>query len=187
MYSAIPRVIGGLAIVAGLVMLSGCQQSGIVVDTEDGKLMVADPNGDNARTYEVAADAKITLDGREAMLDDLEPGDSVNVVTAKHGEEIVAAQVTATSQEKAATPAEEGEPEESDATPDEDADVPLPGLEPTPIPIDPEEGAPPMNEGGGAAVEEPKLEGEATPPAEDQPTEEDESATPPYDETGQDN
>lgn len=53
--------------------------SGVVVSTTDGKLTMTDKDGTNEHTHEVAADAKISCDGKECKLEDLKKGATVKV------------------------------------------------------------------------------------------------------------
>jgi hypothetical protein len=45
----------------------------------DGKLVITDNDGQNEKSHNVGAAAKITLDGKAAKLGDLKKGDSVKV------------------------------------------------------------------------------------------------------------
>ncbi len=54
---------------------------GKIVKAGDGKLTMTDTAGKNKHTHDVAADAKITCDGKEVKLADLKAGDSVTVTT----------------------------------------------------------------------------------------------------------
>ena len=71
---------------------------GKVVKVEVGKLTMTDKDGKNQHTHAVPADAKITLDGKEAKLEDLKVGAKVKVTTERQGDKI---QVTKIEAQKA--------------------------------------------------------------------------------------
>jgi len=54
---------------------------GIVVKAGDGKLTMTLAGGKNQHTHDVAKNAKITLDGKQAKLEELKEGMSVTVAT----------------------------------------------------------------------------------------------------------
>jgi biopolymer transport protein ExbD len=56
--------------------------SGKVVSAADGKLVMTDSNN-KEMTHSVAADAKISFDGKECKLEDLKKGAFVKVTTKK--------------------------------------------------------------------------------------------------------
>lgn len=59
---------------------------GKVVKAGDGKLTMTSKAKDDKHTHDVAKDAKITLDGKAAKLEDLKEGYHVTVTThGKHG------------------------------------------------------------------------------------------------------
>jgi Cu/Ag efflux protein CusF len=68
---------------------------GKVVKVETGKLTMSDKDGKNQHTHAVPADAKITLDGKEAKLDDLKAGQKVKVTTEKKGDKIQVVKIEA--------------------------------------------------------------------------------------------
>jgi uncharacterized cupredoxin-like copper-binding protein len=74
-----------LAAVAGVVIASGTAYAqektheGKVVSVSDGKLVMADNDGKNEHTHEVGMTAKVTLDGKDAKLTDLQKNDRVRV------------------------------------------------------------------------------------------------------------
>lgn len=71
---------------------------GKVVKVEVGKLTMSDKDGKNLHTHAIPAAAKITLDGKEAKLEDLKAGAKVKVTTEKVGDKI---QVTKIEAQKA--------------------------------------------------------------------------------------
>jgi hypothetical protein len=184
MNSTIRKLFGVLTVAIGLMLLTGCQPTGIVVSTEDGKLTIHYGPDQMDKTYEVAPDAKIMRDGHPATLEELAPGDSVMVSTKQAGDKTVAADIEARSPQAAEQPAleepsedqpteeqpVEDEPMEEqpaateDSSPSDEPQSPPAADEP---PATPEEGAPALEEDGGESADEPKVEGEATPPKED--------------------
>src|SRR5262249_41850046 len=54
---------------------------GKIVKAGDGKLTMTDKDGSNEHTHNVAADAKITCDGKECKLSDLKAGYFVKLTT----------------------------------------------------------------------------------------------------------
>ena len=56
---------------------------GKVVKVDGTKLTMTDKEGKNQHTHTIPADAKITLDGKEAKLEDLKVGAKVKVTTEK--------------------------------------------------------------------------------------------------------
>lgn len=67
---------------------------GKVVKVEADKLTMSDKDGKN-HTHAIPADAKITLDGKEAKLSDLKAGAKVKVTTEKKGDKLVVAKIEA--------------------------------------------------------------------------------------------
>ena len=59
---------------------------GLVVKAGDGKLTMTDKDGKNQHTHDVAADAKISCDGKECKLEDLKKGTKIKVTTKKGDE-----------------------------------------------------------------------------------------------------
>jgi len=59
---------------------------GNVVKAGNGQLMMTDQTGANRHTHKVAADAKISLDGKECKLEDLKEGYSVKVTFTGAGD-----------------------------------------------------------------------------------------------------
>ncbi len=94
-----------LVAVAALVAFSGQSfaedkkagtHEGKVVKAEKGKLTMTDKDGKNEHTHAVAADAKITSDGKECKLEDLKAGSTVKVTTEKKDDKVVATKIEAT-------------------------------------------------------------------------------------------
>lgn len=88
-----------LAFVGTLPALAVQDQAheGTVVSAADGKLIMADKEGKNEHTHMIGADAKVTLDGKQAKLTDLKKGQKVKVTTSKQGDKTVVSTVTASS------------------------------------------------------------------------------------------
>jgi len=57
------------------------EHEGTVVKTADGKLTMKGKGKDDMHTHDVAADAKITVDGKAAKLGDLKEGQHIKVTT----------------------------------------------------------------------------------------------------------
>jgi hypothetical protein len=70
--------------------------TGVVVSIADGKLTMTDKDGKNEHSHTVAADAKITFDGKECKLEDLKKGFAITVTT-KEGDATVAVKIDATA------------------------------------------------------------------------------------------
>ena len=88
----VTRLLVALVAVAALTVLAnvslvakddaaGDTHSGVVVSAGAGKLTMTDKDGTNEHTHDVAADAKISCDGKECKLEDLKKGNSVKVTT----------------------------------------------------------------------------------------------------------
>ena len=87
----VTRFLVALVAVAALAIFSGVSlaekddagdtHSGVVVSAADGKLTMTDKDGKNEHSHDVAADAKISCDGKECKLEDLKKGTSVKVTT----------------------------------------------------------------------------------------------------------
>jgi len=60
---------------------AGDTHSGVVVSAGAGKLTMSDKDGTNEHSHDVAANAKISCDGKECKLEDLKKGSSVKVTT----------------------------------------------------------------------------------------------------------
>jgi hypothetical protein len=72
---------------------------GKVVSAAAGKLITIDKDGKNETTCTVAPDAKITIDGKAAKLDDLKKGTFVRVTMDKNDKTLAVA-VAASTKEK---------------------------------------------------------------------------------------
>lgn len=70
---------------------------GKVVKVDGTKLTMTDPDGKKEHTHAIPADAKITLDGKEAKLSDLKAGAKVKVTTEKKGDKIQVVKIEATN------------------------------------------------------------------------------------------
>lgn len=79
----------GMSLAALMLMLFVSQvvdaaektHEGKVVKAADGKLTMTDKKGENKHTHDVAANAKITCDGKACKLDELKEGTFVRVTT----------------------------------------------------------------------------------------------------------
>ena len=74
---------GALAVVTGLVvsLAAAEKHEGKVLETAKGKLTMTDMDGKNKHSHDVADNAKITLDGKAAKLDELKSGFTIEVTT----------------------------------------------------------------------------------------------------------
>ena len=79
---------------------AGDTHSGLVVSAGEGKLTMTDKDGKNEHTHDVAADARITRDGKEGTLNDLKKGDAITVQVAKKGDKEQVIRVEAKSKNK---------------------------------------------------------------------------------------
>ncbi len=104
MNSQIRGVVGVITVIAGLVALSGCQPTGIVMGTTDDALTVHYGPDKQDTTYAVAPNAKITRNGNRATLEQLIPGDEVLVRTTKKDKTLVTG-IDARSQDFVGEPA----------------------------------------------------------------------------------
>lgn len=100
--TSLTAILLALLAVASLVLVSGCGQlfADKVLSVGERELTVTEGPEKTPRTHEVAPDAEVTLDGEQADLEDIRPGDSVKVTTEKHGEQELAVKVEATRSEK---------------------------------------------------------------------------------------
>lgn len=69
--------------------------TGKVVKVEAGKLTMSDKDGKNEHTHAIPADAKITLDGKDAKITDLKAGMTVAVTAEKKGDKVQVTKVEA--------------------------------------------------------------------------------------------
>jgi hypothetical protein len=74
-----------VAVLAQTTKAADKTHEGFVVSVADGKLTMADKDGKNEHTHEIAATTKITLDGKAAKLADLKKGDSLKVTAGADG------------------------------------------------------------------------------------------------------
>jgi len=160
-------------LLSAVALMIGCNQpyEYRVVSTGENELTISDPEGTEQQTHEIAPDAKITLDGQDVDLQQLDAGDIVSVKTEqREGEEVVTAikaktkesvEAEAVESDSGAPLAPEGQPAptpddaaapESEVTPQ--PEVAPPAAEPQ---IDPEEGAPPVS-GESKEADEPDAE-----------------------------
>ena len=68
-----------LTVWVGNVAVAADNHEGTVVSVSEGKLTMTATGSSEQHTHDVAADAKITLDGKEAKLADLKKGDKITV------------------------------------------------------------------------------------------------------------
>jgi hypothetical protein len=82
---ALPLLVLAFVFLAGGVVLADDAKShdGIVVSAGAGKLTMTDKDGKNEHSHQVAADARVSRDGKECKLDDLKKGDKVTVQVQK--------------------------------------------------------------------------------------------------------
>lgn len=89
MYRVLSIAIASLALsvfVTGEVSAKDHEHEGLVVKAADGKLTMTYKGKTEKHTHEVAKDAKITLDGKAAKLEDLKEGNHVKVTAHdEHG------------------------------------------------------------------------------------------------------
>ncbi len=163
------------AVLLSLAMLSGCSRpyTSEVVSTGENAITIADSKDKTQRTHEVAPDARITLDGKPARLEDLDSGDAVKMTVVRTAAKEMATGVDARSKESAdaGTPTSEppddadrpAEPAEQQALPGDYVPLPTPLPKPLPIPdrpgadvdrqLSPEANAPePLDEAAEEAV-----------------------------------
>jgi Cu/Ag efflux protein CusF len=61
---------------------------GKVVKVDGNKLTMSDKDGKNEHTHAIPADAKITVDGKDAKLADLKAGTAIKVTAEKKGDAV---------------------------------------------------------------------------------------------------
>lgn len=83
-----------LALLVSAPIVADDMHEGKIVKAGDGKLIMTDKDGKNEHTHDVAADAKIMLDGKDVKLEDLKKGYTVKVTT-KEGAKKVATRIEA--------------------------------------------------------------------------------------------
>lgn len=114
-----------LVALASLVVISGCGQlyADKVVSVGEHELTVTKGPDETLKTHVVADDAEVTLDGQEAALQDIRPGDLVKVTTENLGDQELVIRVEATrSADESAVDRTNGSDE---------LNPPLPLIEPT--------------------------------------------------------
>lgn len=74
---------------------AGDSHEGKVVETSEGKLVMTDTEGKNQHSMDVAGDATVTRDGKEAKLADLKAGDMITVTTGKKDDKPMVTKVEA--------------------------------------------------------------------------------------------
>jgi hypothetical protein len=74
---------------------------GTLVSVSKGKLKFQEPDGASEKSLTVAAAPKVSRDGKEAKLEDLQKGDAVKLTTATNGleEEVIAVEATSKKKE----------------------------------------------------------------------------------------
>lgn len=156
--TAFPAVI----LLSVVALMTGCNQSygHRVVSAGENELTISDNEGVDQKTHEVAPDAKITLDGQLAKLDQLDAGDPVTVKTEERDGKEVATEIKAkTKQSIEAEKTAPALPDEQPIRSREDMPRPSPAVTPqadvAPPTTLPKADAPPNNPDGG------------TPPLED--------------------
>jgi hypothetical protein len=91
-----------LALLVGMPVLAekekGDTHEGTVVSASGKELVMKDTNGDR-HSHTLAADARVTCDGKECKLDDLKPGMKIRVTTKK-GDKTVATKIEALDKNK---------------------------------------------------------------------------------------
>lgn len=93
LYRVLPLMVLALAFVfltsAPVVAEDAKSHEGVVVKAGDGKLTMTDKDGKNEHSHDVAADAKISCNGKECKLEDLKKGTQVRVtVDKKEGKDV---------------------------------------------------------------------------------------------------
>jgi hypothetical protein len=73
--------------------------TGKLVKIDGNKLTMSDKEGKNEHTHTLAADAKISCDGKECKAADLKPGTMIKVTT-KDGDKTTAVKVEASTKEE---------------------------------------------------------------------------------------
>ena len=83
-----------LALFVSQPILADDTHEGTVVKAENGKLFMKHKDGGKEHSHTLAPDAKITIDGRPAKLEDLKAGFSITVTT-KPGDKTIATKIEA--------------------------------------------------------------------------------------------
>lgn len=96
-----------LSVAALTVSLAGCGtrvEAGRVVQAEGDRLTMTDKHTEDQKTFELAADTEITVNGQPATIDQIQPGDSVTVKTQEQDGRRLAVKVEANSEAAPGTP-----------------------------------------------------------------------------------
>jgi hypothetical protein len=112
-----------LLAVAGLTLFSGCGQSAFadkVISVGERELTVAKGPNEPAETLQVAPDVEVVLDGEPAALQDLQPGDFVQLTKESLGEQEFVVKIDA-NRPPAEQPASEPGDQEPTANENEEA------------------------------------------------------------------
>lgn len=80
------------------VLIAADSYEGKVLKAGDGKITFKDKSNEE-KTFDVSEKAKITRNGKDATLDDIEDGDSVQITASKKNEKFIATAITATAAE----------------------------------------------------------------------------------------
>jgi hypothetical protein len=177
MLTAIPLV---LLAFAGLTLFSGCGQWAFadkVISVGERELTVAKGPTETAETLQVAPDVEVVLDGEPAALQDLQPGDFVQLTKESQGEQEIVVKIDASRPPGDQPVSEPSDPEES-IEPSEGL-TEEPALDEPAVPLEGDQ-EPTAKENEEAAEDEEEAadldaadeEGHAAQPAEDAPAEE---------------
>jgi len=93
-FPSLVLLIAGLLFACTSVQASESHE-GRVVKAGGGKLTLVDNEGKNEKSYEVAIDAVISLDGKDCKLDDLPRDSWVTVTTEQRGDKSYATKIEA--------------------------------------------------------------------------------------------
>lgn len=89
--AVVPMLALALLICAPAVVVAEDQAAtheGKLVRIDGNKFTMTDKDGKNEHTHTLAADARITLDGKDARMGDLKPGMNVKVTTKKDNKDM---------------------------------------------------------------------------------------------------
>lgn len=128
---ALPAVV----LLSAVALMTGCNQSYAhrIVSAGENEVTVSDKEGIEQQTHEVALDAKITLDGQPAELNQLGVGDAVDVkIEEREGKE-VATEIKAKA--KVTIEAEQQAVESEDSSVDLPEEQPIRPLDNMPLPF----------------------------------------------------
>jgi ferric-dicitrate binding protein FerR (iron transport regulator) len=68
-----------VALVGGVAFAADKTHDGLVVSVAEGKLTMTDDGGKNEHSHSIGKGTKITLDSKDAKLEDLKKGDKITV------------------------------------------------------------------------------------------------------------